>query len=281
MPGSRLSALLSLALLGAWAQAAVVVARVRDGETGLPLAKAVVTSEGSDIMAVTDADGRCVVVAAPRNGGAIAVTRSGYFDRKSSGVWPRKAPADTAFIDLAMYSTRRRVVTGHVTDAGTKLAIPGVQVALVGGPATETTATDGSYVFGTFPAGPQQLIATGDGYPVRTAELTARGGETTGVEFVLYDTANVGRIQGTVLDLAARNPLSGVRVELCGTGLSTVSDSAGAYVIESVPAGEHRVGATRSGYADGYTLIRMLKGWTATVDLCLQPRSPELPGPVK
>ena len=62
-----------LGLMAAVAFAAPdVVARVRDGETKLPLVGAMVISEGSDIMAVTDSAGRCVVAVAPRRGGALA-----------------------------------------------------------------------------------------------------------------------------------------------------------------------------------------------------------------
>jgi hypothetical protein len=275
-------AILAFAAAVAAASAAPqVVARVRDGETGRPLAGAVVTSEGSDIMAVTDSGGLCAVIAAPRKGGAIVAARAGYLDQRLYGAWPRKAGGETAFVDLSVYPARRRVVVGRVTDAGTKLVLPGVEVMPAGRPEVETTATDGSFAFDSFPAGPQKLAATAAGFPVRTVEVLAPGGETTEVNFALYDTANTGRVEGIVFDKATGTPLPGARVELGGTGLFSVSDPAGAYAIENVPAGQHRVLAEHGGHAHGYTFVRVLKDWTATVNLYLQAAPAGTPAPEK
>ncbi|RAV20303.1 DUF4838 domain-containing protein [Paenibacillus contaminans] len=61
-------------------------------------------------------------------------------------------------------------------------------------------------------------------------------------------TPELGSIAGLVAD-AASAPLAGANVQVTGTSLSAITDSAGAYAIHDVPAGSHTVTATKAAYA--------------------------------
>jgi hypothetical protein len=247
-----------------------VVARVQDGETRRPLAGALVTSEGSDIMAVTDSSGQCLVVALPKRGGTFLVSRTGYLDARLPWLPPSKSVPDTVMVDLLLYPNRPRVVMGRVTDAGTRLAVVGARVSVVGTELAESTKDDGGFLFSRFPVGPQTLEVSSSGYPLRTFNVEVKGGDTTEVNAPLVDTTNAGRVEGTVFDVRTGLVVPEARVVLEGTELGMLSDSAGRYVIENVPAGMHKLLVSRAGYVNAYTVLRLVEDWTVTVNLYLR-----------
>jgi hypothetical protein len=274
----QLASVLGLAAAVALA-APVVVARVQDGETRQALAGAVAMNEASDVMAVTDSSGQCVVVAVPRKGGALLASRAGYLETRLTWQPPASPVPDTLRIDLVLYADRPRVVTGRVYDAGTKLAVAGATVRVVGTELADSAGPDGGFRFDRFPAGPQKLEASYAGYPARAFAVQARGGETTGIELPLLDTANVGRVEGRVFDARTGEPMTDARVAVAGTDCAAVSDSAGRYVIENVPAGMNRLLISREGYVRAYTVIRLVKDWVVTANLYLRTEAPsQAPG---
>jgi hypothetical protein len=254
--------------------APVVVARVQDGETGLPLAGVMVLSEGSDIMAVTDSAGQCDVVSTPRRGGYLLVSRTGYFSLRQPWTPPKPVP-ETVEVGLSLYPDKPRVVAGRVFDAGTKLTISGALVSVVGAGLAETTSADGGFAFGRFPPGPQTLEASFPGYPPQSLGIHVRGGETSSVDLYLLDTANVGRIEGTAFDARVGAVVPGARVVVEGTGCVAVTDSTGRYAIENVPVGMQRVLVTRAGYVNAYTVVRLVKDWAVTANLYLRDSVPK------
>jgi hypothetical protein len=267
--------------------APVVVARVQDGETKQPLAGVMVLSEGSDIMAITDSGGQCMVVAVPKRGGELLFLRTGYFDARLAWSPPARGRrtedggpvAETVVVDLLLYPDRPRVVAGRVFDAGTKLTITGAQVAVVGSQLAESTRADGGFYFSRFPPGPQTLEASSPGYPLKSVAVQVRGGETSSVDLYLLDTANVGSVEGKVFDVGTGEPVVDARVTVEGTGCAAVTDSAGRYAMENVPAGMSKMLVSRDGYLRAYTVVRLVKDWAVTVNLYLrepasQPRVP-------
>jgi hypothetical protein len=266
-------------LIAATALAATdVVARVQDGETKQPLSGVMVLTEGTDIMAVTDSSGQCMVVSVPKRGGKLLFSRTGYFDARLAWSPPKPAP-DTVVVDLLLYPDRPRVVAGRVFDAGTKLTIAGARVAVVGSELAESTRADGGFTFSRFPPGPQTLEASSPGYPLKSCAVEVRGGETSSVDLYLLDTANVGRVEGTVFDTRSGEPLAGARVTVEGTGCEAVTDSAGRYAIENVPVGMNKLLVSRDRYLRAYTVVRLVKDWAVAVNLYLrepasQPRVP-------
>jgi hypothetical protein len=136
-------------------------------------------------------------------------------------------------------------------------------------------------MFSQFPPGPQTLDVSSPGYPLKSIAVQVKGGETSSVDLYLLDTANVGRVEGTVFDARTSRSLAAARVAVEGTGCDAVTDSAGYYVIENVPAGMNKVLVSRDGYLKAYTVVRLVKDWAVTVNLYLREPAPQPPVPVK
>lgn len=80
-----------------------------------------------------------------------------------------------------------------------------------------------------------------------------------------------GRIVGTVTDSASGQPLSAVAVSVAGTRLGGVTDDAGRYSINGVPAGTHTLETRRIGYGPRQVPgVNVTAGATTTVDLRLE-----------
>jgi hypothetical protein len=258
-----------------------VVARVQDAETKQALPGAMVTTEGSDIMAVTDSSGQCHVVALPKRGGTLRVSRAGYKDALVAWLPPAKPAPDSMTVEILLYSGRPRVVVGRVFDAGTKFSITGARVAVVGSALAESSGADGGFLFSQFPSGPQTLEASLAGYPSKSLAVQAKGGETTGVELYLLDTANVGSVEGTVFDAGTGKAIADAQVTVEGTGCRAETDSTGSYAIPNVPVGMNRMLVSRDGYLKAYTVVRLVKNWAVTVNLYLREPASRPPVPVK
>jgi Ca-activated chloride channel family protein len=83
-------------------------------------------------------------------------------------------------------------------------------------------------------------------------------------------TAAGGRITGHVRDSAGA-PIANAQVSVVGTSLRTATDSSGAYVFESVPAGTYALRAQFIGYTPAVvTGVHVLDRRTAAVELRLQ-----------
>ena len=255
-----------LCQLAAFAVASpVVVARVQDGETKLPLVGAMVISEGSDIMAVTDSAGRCVVAVAPRRGGALVASRSGYLDQTLAGVWPAKSARDTVVIDFLLYPNRPTAVVGGAIGADTKVAILGAIVP----------------VEDSVPAGPRKVESPHAAVQLGAVLVEAKRTEAGEANLSPVDAGSVGSVEGVVSDARTGLPVPKARVAVDGTEFAASTDSTGRYVIESVPVGMHKLLVTRAGYVNAYTVVRLVKDWAVTVDLYLREPASRPPVPVK
>lgn len=75
-----------------------------------------------------------------------------------------------------------------------------------------------------------------------------------------------GTIRGRVVSTDAR-PLVGAQVTILGTGLGTLSNSTGEFILLNVPAGTHTVRAQILGYGTAETTATVTAGEAATVQL--------------
>lgn len=92
--------------------------------------------------------------------------------------------------------------------------------------------------------------------------------------------AVTGSISGTVTDDETGKHLSGVNIVIQGTGLTTVTDDRGYFVITNVPPGTHVVTAELIGYSPSRrSNIGVTMDVTTTVDFALLPTVIEVPGP--
>jgi hypothetical protein len=273
----QLALLILVTGLPATARAApVIVARTHDAESGKPLAGAMVTVQNSDIMAVTDDVGQCLVLARVARGGRLAAALDGYFgDTVVLSAVPR---LDTLLIEFGLHRNLPRSVRGLVSDAAARLPLPEAVVSIAGTDRTARTLGDGSYSFSPFPYGTWTLRADFEGYQSETLRVTALSGETTEADFALRDTSCVGEVDGRVTDGETGVPIAGAAVSVTGTGWQATSDTAGYYVVERLPAGVYDLSAVCEGYRKGVTRFRVVKGWAVTVNLRLwKPGTEQVP----
>ncbi|PYO67456.1 MAG: hypothetical protein DMD71_07335 [Gemmatimonadetes bacterium] len=80
---------------------------------------------------------------------------------------------------------------------------------------------------------------------------------------------STGTITGQVIDSTSQQPLSGVNVSILGTSIRTVSRNDGGFVLGAVPAGAHRLRATRIGYLPQEQDVTVTPGGAASVRFVL------------
>ena len=91
------------------------------------------------------------------------------------------------------------------------------------------------------------------------------------------ESADAGSISGVVIDNWYRRGLGGVIVTVRGTTLAATTDGNGQYRLEQIPAGEHIVVFSKSGYARSIvTNVRVVAGQITRVDNHLRPEFYEM-----
>ena len=86
-----------------------------------------------------------------------------------------------------------------------------------------------------------------------------------------------GRLLGRVLDHSNGKPLAGARVSVKDTELNAISDNAGAFVLENVPAGLQSVEVELIGYGTRTVPVRVLSRETMEAELRLSTKPIALP----
>lgn len=81
---------------------------------------------------------------------------------------------------------------------------------------------------------------------------------------------STGTVAGSVVAAGTMEPLPGVQVSIPGTGLGTLTNSAGEFIIPAVPAGQHSVRAQMIGYTPGEQQVSVTEGQTAVLDFSLE-----------
>lgn len=82
-----------------------------------------------------------------------------------------------------------------------------------------------------------------------------------------------GTVTGQVTDVGTQQGLSGVRIQLVGTPLSTQTRSDGGYTLTDIPVGPQKLRVTRIGYAPLERDIEVTAGAATPVTLALQPQA--------
>ena len=250
------------------ARAATVFARVLDTERGAPLAGAVVTVTGSDLMAVTGADGTCVIPLRLKTG-TITASRAGYVTGAAAIATPAARSRDSILYVIQLFPDLPRVVMVLALDSVSNLPLGDANALM---PATGESAAvgPGGLFFSRFPPGEQAVEVTAGGCVSVTRSVIARGGETTRVSFLLRDTADVGAVAGTVVDAGTGAPIAGAALQLQWGTTIAMSDASGEFAVAGLGAGPHTLYATADGYAAQRIPFRVLKDWTVRVSFRLK-----------
>jgi len=88
-----------------------------------------------------------------------------------------------------------------------------------------------------------------------------------------------GILSGQVLDLKTGESLPGVNISIEGTGLTTVSDARGGYLITNIPPGTYDIKASLVGYVEAInTGVVIIQDQTTSLDFGLEATVLEVPG---
>ncbi len=78
--------------------------------------------------------------------------------------------------------------------------------------------------------------------------------------------AQTGAISGAVTDAASGRPLSNAQITVVGTGIGSIGNADGRYVLLNVPTGEHTVQVTLIGYDVAERTVTVAAGQTLNLD---------------
>ena len=88
-----------------------------------------------------------------------------------------------------------------------------------------------------------------------------------------------GILEGRVSDVDTGEPLAGVNIAIQGSGLTTVTNADGEYIITNLPPGSYDVSASLVGYVDAVrTGVVILQEEPTAANFALQPTVLEVPG---
>lgn len=232
-----------------------LVGNVRDASTGLALADAAVSVEGTASgSALTGDSGEYAITGLNPGTSTIKVFRDGYHPvqqvidapaNQTRTYSPSLRPASEPAFDLSVF--------GKVTDQKNEQPLAGVLVVVShdSGVASAITAGDGGYAL-TIPASDTlDFTFSLDGYETVSKSHTASGYATFGLDLSLREAGPAqALVQGHVVDAETGSPIPGATVVLevdGGTGTLTV-DATGFFQSPYVPPGNARITISAAGY---------------------------------
>ena len=214
---------------------------------GNPLAGVTVDLGGPQTdTTITAADGTYAFVAGPAGNYTVTPHLSNRSFTPSSGSVSVNTVVPPPAVDFsAAYSPAS--ISGTITDGVNPVG--NVSIAISGGGASTTTATDGTYTFSNRAAGTYTITpsAVGRSFTPSSSTVTLAGVNSTGNNFT--STINNAVISGTVTGTGGTG-ITGVNVALTGGATTAfVTGSNGAYSFPSQPAGSYTVTPTLADYA--------------------------------
>lgn len=110
--------------------------------------------------------------------------------------------------------------------------------------------------------------------PLRASfTLLAAGLLAASALFAQTAAAQTGAVSGTVVSAQTGEPLSAAQVSIEGTGLGSLTQSNGKFLILRVPPGSYRVNAILIGFANVRAQVTVTAGSTAVADLRMTPQA--------
>jgi hypothetical protein len=202
--------------------------------------------------------GNVLTATAPASGGVAPPGDYMLLIKSAAGV-----PSVASWIRIGTSgSLEPGTITGQVTDASTDAAISGVTVAT----ATDSTTTNaqGRYTLEDVTPGEVQVTYQAAGYATETRQVQVGGGDTVTQD---VEMGAPGGITGLVTDNGTGSGIAGVTVAHAGGAATT--DSQGRYTISGLPAGQHLLTFSASGYVTGEGTATVQAGQVTTFDLAL------------
>ncbi|MDP2957235.1 MAG: carboxypeptidase-like regulatory domain-containing protein, partial [Longimicrobiales bacterium] len=109
--------------------------------------------------------------------------------------------------------------------------------------------------------------------PRASLTLLAAGLLVASALFASAAAAQTGAVTGTVVSAQTGEPHSAAQVSIEGTGLGSLTQSNGRFLILRVPAGNYRLNAVLIGFANVSTQVTVTSGESAAVELRMAPQA--------
>ncbi|HQK92535.1 MAG TPA: carboxypeptidase regulatory-like domain-containing protein [Armatimonadota bacterium] len=241
-----------------------VVGSVTDASNGAVVSGATITVGG--LNATSDSSGRFRLANVPTGEQAYTASATGYNTVAGGTVRIQPNVSTNLDIELSVAQTGTGTVRGTVTRGQDGVPLSGVTVTV--GSLSTVTDSLGHYELTNVPVGPQTLSFVKADYASGTAIVNVAENGQHEVNTTLYQVS-VGTIAGTVVDSRTGTGIEGVSVFIAGQGLSTTTDSSGAYTLANVPAGTHSLSFDRTGYRSETYAVTAVDDGTTIQDVSL------------
>jgi hypothetical protein len=206
---------------------ATVTGDVTDGTTGKPIGKAEVSLANSSLSTQSSAEGRFKLDGLLGGEAEILFTAPGYFPQTSKQNVASKGETEVHLQLIGAGEAEGRIVDGEGR------GVAGANVTMIGSGHTAISDEEGAFRMTKCPTGPAELQITAAGYETALIrQVLAIDGRTNLPSVKLTSNTNYG---GFVINAVDGQPIPGVRVNVDGTDITTVSDNTGRFVLNQVP----------------------------------------------
>jgi hypothetical protein len=171
----------------------------------------------------------------------------------SSGI-----PSVADIIQIAANGATTGTLTGIVTNTSGQ---PLANAQVTTGNMSANSAPDGTYMEVSVLPGAATVTASLAGYQSASQNVTVTAGNETTVPPIQLAPVNSGGISGSVVD-SNGNPITGATVT--GGGLTSVTNSSGAYALTNVPAGLITLTASAAGFQPATESVTVAAGNNTT-----------------
>ncbi|ATB50437.1 carboxypeptidase regulatory-like domain-containing protein [Corallococcus macrosporus] len=230
------------------------------------------TLEGSEHRALTDAEGRFTLEGLPAGTHTLVARKPGYYDA-TQRVQVQAGETTTVTLQLRAELGALQGLVIREDEA----PVPDARVTLTETGATRTTDEQGHVDFGPLVPGTYTVVAEKNGH-VRTQE-TVRVTNVERSQVTLTLRRERGSVSGTAL-LESATAHDGITLTLLESGATTTTDAQGHFAFPSVPVGTYTVLARKGLYTEARQSVEVRANLPGQVDLTLNRLpAPELTAP--
>ncbi len=237
---------------------------VTDVNTQQPMANVEISISAHGAQDIqTDAAGRFSVERVTAGDVSLTATIARYHDAQHATVLP---PAKEVDVRIVMQPITTGTVRGFAKNAANGEPIANAAISI--GKMRASTDIGGSFVIEQVPAGDIEVAATAKLFEADTEAVTLLAASEIRVELKLIPIT-YGAIAGIVTDSVTNQPLDGARVSVGDK--TAITDTAGAYRFERVPAGTLQIMTVKPVYKEASTKVQLAAGATADIPIALEP----------
>ncbi len=218
---------------------AAIAGKIIDGVSKIPLKRAKIQIEGTEIQSQADDDGKFHIEGLPQGGQTLHVLMAG-FPAKDQQV---ELTAENT-TDVTVPLTGQGMLSGVVLQANNEQPLSGTKVELMGTGHSAVSNGEGVFVIRQVPTGKGELKFSAPGFAGKRLELIVEVNEHSQRILLL----GAGILAGTVSSKSDGKPIPGATVRIEGAGVSAFTNKDGQFSLPSTPVGPVTVIVSAPGY---------------------------------